>query len=170
MMFGMGRLSALLLLLALSDLSQAQTAAPELGRLFTSGTERQTLNRMRTDNLVQSDASSPLLSAMSAALPEKRTQSVVINGLVQHGNRDGVVWINGERVDGSNGPDEVRVYSSTGRDGKVVVGVMNHRAVTLKPGQRLQVDTGKVEESYKADVKNIEVTTVDHEASDAEQE
>ncbi len=168
MVVRMRRISTVLLL-ALSGLCQAQTAAPELGSLFTNTTERQTLSRMRSENLLQVDVSSPSpspspslpLSATPAAPSEKRSQSIVINGLVQHGNRDGVVWINGERVDGASGPDEVRVYSSTGRDGKVVVGVMNRRAVALKPGQRLQVDNGKVEESYEADVKNVEATVVE---------
>lgn len=160
MVVRMRRISTVLLL-ALSGLCQAQTAAPELGRLFSNATERQALNRMRSESPVQVDLPPSAPLAATEAQPEKQTQSIVINGLVQHGNRDGVVWINGERVDGVSGPGEVRVYSSAGREAKVVVGVLNRRAVTLKPGQRLQVDKGKVEESYEADVKNVEATVVE---------
>lgn len=144
------------LLLVFTHLSSAQTAAPELGRLFSNSNERQILNRMRADNRVQESDSIPVLSVVSQGLVEsdmktdRKPPPILINGLVKKGNNQSVVWINGERIDGSSGPGDVRIYSSSGRDNNVVVGVMNRRAVVLKPGQRLKSADGSVEEGYES--------------------
>ena len=151
------------LLLVFTQLSIAQTSSPELGRLFSNSNERHILSRMRTDNRVQENDSIPMLSSVSQGLlggevkQEKKSQPIMINGLVRQGSKQGIVWVNGERIDGSSGSDGVHIYSKITSDNSVIVGVMNRRAVSLKPGQRLKSEDGSIEESYEADVKRIEM-------------
>ncbi len=152
-------------LLCFLNISFAQTEASDLGRLFSSSSERQILNRMRADNQVRESDSMPVLStALSGVpgdevVPKKKSPSIFINGLVKQGNRQEVVWINGERIDGSSGPNDVTIYSKGSNGSSVVIGVVNRQAVTLKPGQWLRSDDGSIEESYEADINKNEVVT-----------
>jgi len=150
-MMSVNRCSIITALMALSCLfagDWSSAAAPELGRLFTSSIERSTLDRLRRLDLVQ-DKSTP--ASESASGEKKSAETLVINGVVQRSNGDKTVWINGKKVDGKKGPDDVRLYRGPDRSNKVVVGIPGRRAVSMKPGQRWDPNSGKVVDVYFAD-------------------
>lgn len=146
------RILAPLLALGVLNTAHAQTTTPDLGRLFSSATEREQLNQMRNKNIIQVyesktiDKMAPVILEGVDKKPENRPKTIVVNGVVQQGSREAVVWVNGEIVDRHTGRDDLRIYPGTGS--AVVVGLDKRRTVTLKPGQRLHTSNGKIDESY----------------------
>lgn len=131
-------------------------ADPEMGRLFTSSSERLVLDKLRNQDLLQNGL---VRLAEGKQSPPKSVPDVLMNGVVKHSNGDRFVWINGKMVEDKKSPEGIRVYRGPDRHNRVLVGVADKPAVSLKPGQRLNPDTGKVTESY------LEQSTSDHHAT-----
>jgi len=146
-------LMILVLIVCVPKLCIAQVSEKMLGPLFTTAAERHTLSRLRDQGLVQKATGKVLL---------KKTQqktgpnAIVLNGMVKRSNGDKVIWINGEQVNGRQGPAGVKLLSSGSGESHVFVAAPGKRSVELKPGQRLQIDNGKVEEHYKSRANRAE--------------
>ena len=134
-------------LISLTPVYSAQLDDSNLGRLFTSATERVVLDRHRRQDLLQDHVAQAPTAQVNE---EKITGAVVVNGVLKRSNGDKIVWINGKKVKGSKGPDNVRIYRGPDSNNRVVVGVRGKRAVKLGPGQQLRLPDGKVAENYAA--------------------
>ncbi len=146
------RVNVLLIILMYGLMYQvsAYSAQPDdknLGRLFTSSSERYALDRQRREDLFQGDN---LQNQEEIAEEAKTGSSVVMNGVLKSSKGEKVVWINGKKVNGTKGPGDVRVYRGPDSNNRIVVGVPGKRAVKLGPGQQLRLPDGKVAENHLA--------------------
>ncbi len=139
------RVSAALLLSALV-LVAGPVAAIELGRLFTSPAEREALDRLRRQERPQEGR----VEQAGAESGEPRAATLELNGVVKRSGGGEVVWINGQRLEGRRGPAGVRLYRGADRHHRVVVGLPGKKVVTIKPGQQVDLESGKVVERYEA--------------------
>lgn len=127
--------------------SAAASGYGDLGRLFTSVQQREDLDQQRRNDLVR-DFKEPTKTTKKAKKAEP--SKVLVNGIVQRSDGDKVVWINGKKLDGKKGPDNLRIYRGPDRDNKLVIGVPGKRAASVAPGQTLNLPDGRVAEKYMA--------------------
>jgi hypothetical protein len=119
---------------------------PPLGRLFLTPEQRAALDNARR-NRIRAEA--------QAAAADKKpkiplAKSVTINGVITRSDGESTVWVNGRPTDGQT-EDGMRVDISPGTDSSVVVREPEKgRRVRLKVGQRADLVTGRVQESYEA--------------------
>jgi len=114
--------------------------AAELGRLFTTPAERQLLDRRRRENR-------PMLDITAKNSPGSKAKTMVYNGIVTRGNGDRQIWINGKPVNGRKGPEGIHVYRGPDHDHRVTLTVPGkHKVVKVKPGQRWNLASGKVDD------------------------
>ena len=139
----MSRLYALLLLVVLAGPCVGEEVP--LGRLFLSPEQRVALDNARR-NRIRAEA--------IAAAAEKKprippARSVTINGIVSRSDGESTVWVNGQPTEGDT-PDGLRVTVSPGSQSSIVVREPDKgRKVRLKVGQRADLLTGRIEESYE---------------------
>jgi len=126
-----GRL-ALLLGLMLCPGLVGNVLADDLGRLFTSATERARIDALRSGKQLQQDD--------SASVPS--TDRVVINGTLRGSDGKRLVWLNGTPVK----PGGVRDMTLL-RDGRVQL-TWRDGAKILKPGQGVDQASGKIFENH----------------------
>jgi hypothetical protein len=119
---------------------------PPLGRLFFTPEQRAALDNARR-NRIRAEA----LAAAADTKPKvPLAKSVTINGVVSRSDGESTVWVNGRPTDGQTA-DGMRVVISPGTDSSVVVREPEKgRSVRLKVGQRADMVTGRVQESYEA--------------------
>ncbi len=141
------RHSMLLLVVAVLVSGVSIAAAPDMGRLFTSSSERLALDKLRKQDLLQRGVVHQNVDE-DKQTPPKNVPDVLMNGVVKHSNGNKFVWINGEMVAGQKSHDGIRIYRGPDHNNRVLVKVSNKPVVGLKPGQRWNSGTGKVTESY----------------------
>ena len=119
---------------------------PPLGRLFLTPEQRAALDNARR-NRIRAEA----LAAAADKKPKMPLpKSVTIDGVVTRSDGESTVWVNGRPTDGET-EDGMRVVISPGTDSSVVVREPGKgRTVRLKVGQRADLLTGRVQESYEA--------------------
>jgi hypothetical protein len=124
---------ALLLCLILCPALVGSVLADDLGRLFTSTTERARIDAVRSGKqpLVEEDA--------TASTPA--TDRVVINGTLRGSNGKRLVWLNGTPVKPDSRHDMTLL-----RDGRVQL-TWQDGAKILKPGQGVDQASGKIFDS-----------------------
>ncbi len=162
------KLTVLAALLSTTTPAMAQINEAELGRLFTSSSERHVLSRMRDHNLNQDDSTVPVAQNLEQLQTQLQTQtntaekatnasskSIVFNGVITHSNGDKVIWINGKQVD-NNRSGDVKITHGSSRNDNVTIVAPGKRAVELKPGQQLQLDNGNVMEGYLSSNKKTD--------------
>lgn len=130
-------------------------SADGLGRLFLTPEQRTQLDAIRARRdprlpvVGETEPATATAPAAPAAPPGPDT--VTYNGMVRRSDGKSTVWINGKAVDERNrvrGPHEVNVVGLHA-DGAVSVAVPQaSRAASLRVGQILSVNSGKIEESY----------------------
>ena len=123
---------------------------PELGRLFFSPAERARLDELRRR---PSAPQSPVAAAKSEPAPlPPPPQYVTLNGVVRRSDGSTTVWLNNKPVRGGKTDEGVMVVpSGRGTPGNVTVRVpQTGRSVDLKVGQQLEVQSGQVQETYRA--------------------
>ena len=119
---------------------------PPLGRLFLTPEQRAALDNARR-NRIRAEA----LAAAADKKPKiPAPKSVTINGVVTRSDGESTVWVNGRPTDGET-EDGMRVVIAPGTGSSVVVREPDKgRKVQLKVGQRADLVTGRVQESYGA--------------------
>jgi hypothetical protein len=117
---------------------------PPLGRLFLTPDQRAALDNARR-NRIRAEA----LAATAEKKPKiPLSRTVTINGVVNRSDGESTVWINGHPTDGETA-DGMRVVVTPGSDSSVVLREPEKgRQIRLKVGQRADVLSGRIEESY----------------------
>ena len=117
---------------------------PPLGRLFLTPDQRAALDNARR-NRIRAEA----LAATAEKKPKiPLSRTVTINGVVNRSDGESTVWINGQPTGGETA-DGMRVIVTPGSDSSVVLREPEKgRQIRLKVGQRADVLSGRIEESY----------------------
>lgn len=136
----------LILAIALSGLSAAGSAQePALGRLFLTPEQRAALDNARR-NKIRAEAVVAAADKKPRAPPAK---SVTINGVVSRSDGESTIWVNGHATEGET-QDGMHVVIAPGSNSSVVVREpARGKNVRLKVGQRADLVSGKIEESYQ---------------------
>ena len=130
-------------------------AAPEsatLGRLFFTPSERARIDAMRR----RPPAAPPPAVAAAPPEPAPRAEApkyLTLNGVVRRSDGATTVWLNDKPVRGRTTAEGIMVVPSAraGTPGDVTVRVpQTGQSVDLKVGQRLEVNSGRVQEGYRA--------------------
>ena len=137
-------LGALLFLAGFMPGGTLQAASPPgLERLFATAAQRAQLDRMRREGV-----GSMAQDETTAGTGE--VSRMIINGIVVGSDGRRMVWVNGRLL-----PDRA-VLGRTGArlrlvsNGRVAVKPSGQqRAILVKPGQVLELDSGKVQEAYE---------------------
>jgi hypothetical protein len=117
-----------------------------LGRLFFTPAERNALEEARRKNI---RAEAQAVEAASKPKPPP-VRSVAVTGVVRRSDGETTVWVNGKPVDGAT-EDGLKVRVTAGGQAAVIVHQPERgRTVRLKVGQRADIDSGRIQESYES--------------------
>jgi hypothetical protein len=117
------------------------TAAAELGRLFSTASERQQLNQMRNTGSLASIPIVPISPPQMSPVDEP----IRFNGFVRRSSGRSDAWINGRHA----GSDQA-LSRKLGSSNTIRVTIPDSkRTVRMKAGQEVDPVTGKVQEVYK---------------------
>jgi hypothetical protein len=133
--------------------SNEMLAADGLGRLFLTPEQRAQLDivRARRDPRVPVATDAEPVAAAPAAPVPQGPDTVTYNGVVRRSDGKSTVWINGKAVDERQRIRSAHEVSVVGMraDGAVAVAIPQaSRTASLKVGQRLDVNSGRIEEGY----------------------
>ena len=121
---------------------------PPLGRLLLTPEQRAALDVARR-NKIRADAT-------HKAKPAPAERDVTLNGVVKRSDGESTVWVNGRPVE-SETDDGTRVYVLAGARASVVIRTADAgRTFKLKVGQRADLVTGKIAESYESRRAQVE--------------
>jgi hypothetical protein len=135
---------ALLFIAALALAQQAAADAPPIGRLFYTPAQRAALEDARTRN-IRAEEQANAASKQPAA---PRSRDVVLSGVVQRSDGESFAWVNGKSVEGQTS-DGLRVRHTAQPNRILVYDPDKRRMVQVKVGQRADLITGRVQESYE---------------------
>lgn len=141
--------------------------AQRLGRLFSTPDERALLDELRRERqIVDPD---PQVVEVVPDVPS--VEQVTINGLVLRSGGPDSAWVNGRQVDGgARTRDGVRVDTSVTRGGRVkIILPSGAETIALKPGQKIDVESGVVIEAYERSSGAQAYTVFDRVTPDATQ-
>lgn len=133
-------LCVVMLLVVLSPAMAA--SADQLGRLFTTPAERAYLDKMRRQGLP--DAAQT--TGEGVDLLKLEHAPVVFNGVVIRNGNQSEYWVNGKKVADNKIVKQTAPASTT----IAVKKPDSRRYVTLKPGQKLDNNSGRIIEAYQA--------------------
>ena len=120
----------------------ARAAEASLGRLFFTPAQRLALEEARRKNV-----RAEVQAEEKPKAPPVRNVSVT--GVVRRSDGESTVWVNGKPVDGAT-DDGLKVRITAGQQAAVIVqDPAQGRTVRLKVGQRADVLTGHIQESYE---------------------
>ncbi len=122
--------------------------AQRLDRLFSTSDERALLDELRRERQIVA----PDQQAVVEIVPDTPSvEQVTINGVVLRSGGVNSAWINGRQVDaGARTREGVRVDTSATRGGSVKITLPSGaESINLKPGQKIDVDSGVVVEAYE---------------------
>jgi len=158
-------------LFSLSGLAQSLAASENnqsLERLFTTLKERKVLDRARLNYIANSpqtlDSSSD--DSNDKSLTGKKEPKVVLNGFITRSDGKSVVWINdsntmGEELDKQG----IKVNTKKMKRNLIQFSVPG-RKVSMKPGQAVDIENGKVIEVYNLPKKEQKKSQVDRSLSE----
>jgi hypothetical protein len=116
-----------------------------LGRLFLTPEQRAALNNARRNNIRAEAVAATPVEKKPRAL---RTRSVEINGLVKRSDGETIVWVNGRPINGQRAGG-LRIKASPDTQGSVIVHEPGKdEEVEIKVGQRVDLRTGRVQETF----------------------
>lgn len=130
--------------LALLAVPTAQSAEPQLGRLFHTPSERAALEDARRRNI---RAEERAVEATKQPRPP-RARVVTVNGVVQRSDGEAYAWVNGKPIDVGTGESR-RVRLVPGRPAVLMRSPEQGRSVVVRVGQQADLRTGRVQESYE---------------------
>ncbi len=121
--------------------------AQRLGRLFSTPEERALLDELRRERKIVS----PDPQVVDIVPDTPTVEQVTINGVVLRSGGTNSAWINGRQVDaGARTREGVRVDTSATQGGRVKITLPSGaETIDLKPGQKIDVDSGVVVEAYE---------------------
>jgi hypothetical protein len=126
------------------------SAADGLGRLFLTPDQRAQLDVTRTRRDQRQPAAAEPAPAVAAPVPQG-PETVTYSGLVRRSDGKSTVWINGKPVDErsrTRGAGDINVLGMRA-DGAVSVAIpLASRTASLRVGQSLDVNSGRIAESY----------------------
>lgn len=131
-----------LLLLWSALLYTSTVYAAPMGRLFSTPDERQYLDKLRQQNKF----SETEFEEEDVQIMKLKDSHVVFNGVVHRSDKSkSDVWVNGKKV-----TDQKLVkHVNTTSDVIAIKNADSDRYVKLKPGQKMDTNTGKVVEAYQ---------------------
>lgn len=129
-----------LALLILCSAGHAAQAPEELGRLFFTPPQRLQLDVARQQR------SRTVLASEEAATPVALPQDVVLRGVVRRGDGKSVVWFNDRPPIGES--DGTLKFTTSDRADIAVKVPQATSDVKLRVGQRVELGSGRVEETY----------------------
>lgn len=152
-------LAALLLTLATG------VDAQRLGRLFSTPDERALLDELRRERQIVD----PDPQVVEIVQDAPSVEQVTINGVVLRSSGTNSAWINGRQIDGGGRTREgVRVHTSAAGGGRVKITLPSGaETIDLKPGQKIEVDSGIVVEAYERSSGSRSYTVFDSVSADA---
>lgn len=116
--------------------------ASPIGRLFSTAEERSYLDKLRKQNKF----SETQFEQEDVQIMKLNDSHVVFNGIVQRSDKkNNEFWVNGKKV-----TDKKLVKQDNARS--EVIAIKNadtQRYMKLKPGQKLDMNTGKIVEAYQ---------------------
>lgn len=125
-------------------------AADGLGRLFFTPEQRAQLDAARAKRDLRGPNTQAAKPAMQPDAP-RGPETVTYNGAVRRSDGKSTVWINGKSITERNRittPGDVNVLGMA-NDGAVSLAIPQAaRTASLRVGQRLDVQSGRIEESY----------------------
>jgi hypothetical protein len=140
----MNRLIVAVLLAVLGTPGVAQELS--LGRLFLTPEQRAALDNARR-NRIRAEALAATTVDKKPRIPPAR--SVTINGIVSRSDGESTIWVNGRPTEGQT-EDGMRVTISPGSQSSVVLREPEKgRQVRLKVGQKADLLSGRIQESYE---------------------
>ncbi len=141
--------------------------AQRLGRLFSTPEERALLDELRRERKIV--APDPQVTEIVPDTPT--VEQVIINGVVLRSGGTSSAWINGRQVDaGARTREGVRVDTSPAGGGRVKITLPSGaETIDLKPGQKIDVNSGVVVEAYERASGARAYTVFDRVAIDGEE-
>lgn len=127
----------------------APVMSQRLGRLFSTPEERTLLNELRNNRDLVAPEPEPL---QQTTVEEPAVERLTIDGIVIRSGGANSAWVNGRPVsDGWTTREGVRVdAASVGRSGRVKITLPSGvDTIDLKPGQKIDVESGVVVEAYE---------------------
>jgi hypothetical protein len=129
------------LVLLHSVAAMAQAAEP-LGRLFYTPAQRAQLDVLRSQKNIAAPAPEP-------EQPAPAPEVVKYEGIVQRSDGRSTVWINSRQIDGAQAGAQLPTGGRLRPDRRIRVKLpQGGRDVDLKVGQRVDMQSGSVEEPY----------------------
>ena len=137
--------------------SPANAQAQDIGSLFTSPEEREYLDYLRQDFVTRSQlATFNINEDVIPDIPEAEVvvevEAEVINynfgGVMTRRNGNKMVWLNGQQVTERELPANITIVT-VANDTLLSIRSENN-SFLLKPGQRLNLQTGNITDSYQA--------------------
>jgi hypothetical protein len=122
----------------------AARAEPGIGRLFYTPAERAALEDARRHNF----RAEQLAAEASKRPAAPRARDVTVTGVVLRSDGESFAWVNGKSVEGRT-DDGLRVRHTAQPNKVLVYDPDKGRMVQIKVGQRANLLTGRVEESYE---------------------
>lgn len=146
----------LIAIISCPSLSVAEKNNDKLGRLFTTASERHTLNQLR-----KNEHKKNYLQSISIKKTDSKNISrpIILNGIVKRTNGDEIIWINGRQIKKNSNVDGINLLQGPDENGHVMIKLSNHRRIKLKPGQYMQTNNGKVKENYLTNLDKTEKTS-----------
>ena len=136
---------------ALLALTTAGVHAQTFDRFFTTAAERRMLDDARAEFQAPAPVV-PVQQPVAAAEPEGPVlPAITVSGVVLRGRGGDTSWINGTRIRPDEvTPEGIRVRPAGGADTLVQIQLPDsRRPLSLKPGQRIDLETGAVLEVYE---------------------
>lgn len=117
----------------------ASHAADDLGRVFLTPAQRQSLDAQRDSGLA-TDGVPGTAETQTGTAPDR---NVLLNGVVRRSHGPDVVWVNGARAGAGSG-NPVQVRRGPDQRNRVSVQDADGTVARLQPGQFLDPSTGRV--------------------------
>lgn len=135
-------------LLPLLLVCTAVTADDDIGRLFSTPTDRAELDMLRggygSDEKVDVETQQPALQPVSDPL--------YLNGLIQRSDGRTTVWVNGQRLDQQGGDEMLTLRSRADSQNRVKLLLKDEqRDIRLKPGQAWDPASKQIIERYRVE-------------------
>ncbi len=138
-------MSARLWVMALLLINAATAAGADLGRMFFTPAQRETLDAARAKN-IRSEISNE--NPQPAAVPAPPVaQNVSVDGLVRRSDGANTVWLNHRPVTGRQ-VDGLGVTPAKNDNRVKVTAPDKGRSVDLKVGQSVEIVSGAIQEGY----------------------
>lgn len=128
-----------------SGLTQAQHAAPAIGRLFTTPAERAQLDAQRSG---VPDPAPAIAAPPEPADADAPPQLVTLNGVVRRSSGKSTIWLN--NVPQNDGQNQFVAGQARQPNAAATLALRdaNGKQVVIKAGQSYQLENGTVTEDY----------------------